>query len=236
MKYLLSAFVLWTVSASANPNECSSIWVFKAWKPCSHQAHGPNTSAPGQALAPVEIWSKWFGGNNKPSQEAICSEVEGNYNLANTKNGRTAALTQATPVREERRENRGIYVEYKYLCRLNVTQYPFIFKNSRACGEEEKTSYKVGGSKTDIAGSAYCLSCDEYTSPKSKVTCLKTMITEIINVSPAPVDLRDSDKKAVAASIKELMEMAKMNPIQGLSDDVTTFRLFNTFVQQNPTP
>ncbi len=235
MKYFLTAFAFWSVSAAATPQECSSIWIFNAWKSCAHASHGVNTAVAGTSVGSVDKWSEWYGGK-KPSQEVICQRVAAAYNREIAASGRTAVLAQATPIDEEKKENRGVYVEYKYQCKLNVTQFPMVTKASRACGADEKLSYKIGGLKTDIQGDSYCLSCDEYTRPETKVICLQTMITEIVNVDPKPVDLRDSDIQAVAKSVREIMEMAKITNIRGLSDNVQTFTLFNTFLQKNPAP
>lgn len=233
MKYFLIASVLWTVSAQAQAQgECSTMWIYKPWKSCAIAAHGPDKSAPAVNVGTVDWDSGYMGGG--ANQRKVCQDLENLFNKRHADHGKVGTLTQATPVSEKKKENARIYVEYNYTCRISVAQYPFVSKASRACGEEDAVTYKVGGTKESIAGDAYCLSCDEYSDPKSKVSCLKTMITEVIEPKIQGVDLRESDVKAVAQSVKALMDMARVVNIPGLSNDVKTFTLFHSFLEKNP--
>lgn len=231
MKYFLAASVLWTVSASANP-VCSTIWVYKPWKTCAHAANGLDTSATPVNAGQVDLKSEWVGGG--ADQQKICSDLEGSFNRQNNGNGQVGRLTKSTPVWEERRDNNRVYVQYKYTCRIAVSQYPPLKKAAAVCGEEENYTYKTGGTSAGIQGDAECLSCDMYNDPGSKSDCLKWMIENILDKKVQGVDVRESDTKAVSKAVKEILDMAKSIKIEGVSNNIKTFGLFTRFVEANP--
>lgn len=232
MKSFLIASVLWTVAAQAqSPVECSTMWIFKPWKSCAIAAHGPDKSATPVNAGTVDLNSDYMGGG--ANQRKVCQDLEDSFNQQNAVHGKVGTLTQATPVKEKKQENARIYVEYRYTCRIAIAQYPFVSKASRACGEEDTVTYKVGGTREGISGDAYCLSCDEYNDPKTKAACLKMMITDVIEPKIQGVDLRESDIKAVSDAVKSLMDMARIVNIPGLSNDVKTFTLFKNFLDKS---
>ncbi len=232
MKYFLAASLFWTVSASAQ-SVCSTIWVYKPWKTCSAAINGPDKSAKPVDAGVVDLTSDWMGGG--ADQHSVCKKLEAGFNSQNGSNGKVGTLTQATPVSEGKRKNAGVYVEYRYTCKVSIAQYPFVSKASRACGEEEKLTYKVGGTSQGLSGDAYCLSCDEYKDPKDKVSCLKMMIVDVINPKAEGVDFRPDDIKAVSASVERLFSMmARKIAVPGLSDNTETYGIFDEFLTKNP--
>lgn len=233
MKYFLAAFAICTVSAAAQAQTCSTVWVFKPWKSCAHASHGIDLSSPTGAPTVTTEWSPWYGGPDKPTQEEICTRVMNKYNAAVKSSGRVANLTQPHPVRERDKKNFGAYVEYTYECSLTVTQYATVNKASKACGEKDQIAYETGDKKREsIPGTPYCLSCDGIRNPSEKVACLKSMINDIIE--PKAIDIRDPDLKVVAKAVSALVQMSKSVPIKGLNDDVDTFSLFTSFLEKNP--
>lgn len=202
MKYFLVAACLWSLNATAQ-EACSSVWIFKANKTCSHISNGPDNTQPG-TIKTITDWSPRVRGGKDQLQ--ICREVRDSYNARFATLGHVAELAKSGPTNEQKDKDVVGKVTYIYQCEMNVTIYPGKVAASPACGTEDKWSYQVEGAKP--AG-ASCLSCDQLqaAAPEAMVECLKNSITQVI--TPKAIDLRDGDIAAVKAQAKRMLKINK---------------------------
>src|ERR1035437_5413930 len=130
MKYFLTAILFWSLNSFAQ-EECSSLWVYKAYKTCENAANGLNTNIPAESAITMRIWSEWMNGGKDQSE--VCSKVRDSFNAANLSERSMAELTRPAPVNEES-ENQIVRQVYRYQCELNVKKFPFRSAANPACG------------------------------------------------------------------------------------------------------
>jgi hypothetical protein len=223
MYVLLSLLVSLQASAQST---CSTVWVYKPFKTCTSPLNGPDASKPGEALGTRLLWSDWVEGGQ--DQTALCTQAVAAFNEENKNLGLEARLEKPTPSGEEHRDAGLRVIQYRYACETSVSRFPFKNIASAACGTEDRWASQVGGSAQNLPGVAQCLSCDEFTknTPEAMARCLRDNIVNVIE--PRAIELRDSDRKAVAEQVRKVLSIGRALPIEGLKsvDELTPLTQF----------
>ena len=231
MKSVMLIFCLLPFHAMAVDN-CGSVWIWKSYNSCAHVANGLDKTQ-GQPQATMNLWSQWQGGG--ADQASVCREVASQFSNENILTGLVGEVARSTPI-AEKSDVINTQRKYQYQCAINVTKYPVRTAPNAACGADSKISTQVGGSSQGLSGEGLtCLSCENLAdqNPSAMAACLKANIAKIMNVNPAPIDLREPDFQAVSKQVSMLLKLNKHTNIKGLETPAELLP-FVDFIESHP--
>ena len=228
MKFLYVLLTIASVRAFA-AEECKSVWIFKPYAACQKVENGPDRRTGQLVASPAGGHREVRGGGH--NQTEFCNIMIAET-IAGLKNARPGFIFEDRNRRssDSSKNDFGTPV-YTYRCDYDIYAFSPL-PTGPACGPDNsaKFSHHVGGSSKDLAGVAQCLSCDNLEYQNEIVACL-TGVRDNLEAIRSDVPLRDTDTKAILATIESLMRVEAQVPTMKFTDKRNILELKETLTK-----